>query len=80
MTERRIELSSHDIHPDDFPLTVEFWAASADRRLAPTWKATISEPGVLRVPGIGPGTWTRLTMGTGDVFIEPPPGQREEDF
>lgn len=69
----------HTLSRADFPLTVEFWEAGADRRGPATWSTTIAAPGALHVPRLGPGTWTRLTFPDRQE-IEPPPGGRAEDF
>jgi hypothetical protein len=74
------ETSFHSLSADTFPMTVEYWVAGADRRGAPSEQYRVDGPGVLEVPGLGPGTWCRVTLGTGEVIIEPPPGERVEDF
>lgn len=74
----RVELQ--EISIEDFPMTVEYWEAGADRHGEPTWMATIEQPGPIKIPGFGPGTWTRLTLNGGDVFIQPPPGEEDVPF
>lgn len=72
-------ISFHELPRKDFPFTVEFWEAGADRRGPATWSTTVREPGTLVVPGFGPGTWCRMTFPDWQQ-IEPPPGERVEDF
>lgn len=75
-----MESTIHDLPRSSFPFTVELWEAGADRRDAPTWRTTVPGPGVMKVPGFGPGTWARISYADGSVEISPPPGCGEAEF
>lgn len=69
----------YDLPASDFPFTVEFWEAGADRRGPATWTTTVEAPSTLHIPGFGPGTWCRVTF-PDRQYIEPPPGAEAEQF
>lgn len=74
------ETSFHSIPPDWFPFLIRMWERGADRRGKPTWEQLIEEPGIVKIPGLGDGTWLAVVFPNGEIMIEAPPGESEEDF
>lgn len=70
----------HDLPAGKFPFTVEFWTADADRRGPATWTGTADGPGGMQIPGLGAGTWCRITFADGERVVQPPPGHEGEPF
>lgn len=55
----------HDISEDRFPFTITAFASDG----TVVWQQTVSEPGVLQVPGTGPGSvaYVRIEYADGEV-------------
>lgn len=75
-----MDTARHDVPLSVFPFLVELWGPGADRRARATWYSYVIQPGPMQIPGLGLGTWVRITYADGSVEIEPPPGATMADW
>lgn len=73
-------VSFYDFKRTEYPITFELWAPGVDRSGPPTWTTTVTDAASVEIPGLGRGTWGRITFGDGRVEIATPPGEDPANF